>query len=224
MRKKTLLSLSLLVVLFLTLGFSACKKETTEPTPEPKPVINQYEPWTQSEIDLIMSGEANEPMRILVTSNEEDSLFLTTKTTPINPDPSDPILIHLRERMMKTMIDGGGVGIAGPQIGIGRAIFWCKRFDLENKPFQFVINPEILFHSVRMITFPYDGCLSIPNYTGPTATRRHSSIFVEYYTQDGVKEKNILEGTSSSNFTAVCFQHEYDHLQGILFPERLIVP
>ncbi|MDD4576009.1 MAG: peptide deformylase [Bacteroidales bacterium] len=225
MKKHTLSNLSLLMVLFLAIGFSACKKEdTTEPTPDPIPVVNQYEPWTQAEIDLIMSGEADEPMRILVTSNEEDSLFLTKQTIPIEPDANDPILIRLRERMIKTMIDGGGVGIAGPQVGISRALFWCKRFDLEDKPFQFIINPKILFYSVKMITFLYDGCLSIPDYTGSTATRRHSSIFVEYYTQDGIKEQNILEGTSSSNFTAVCFQHEYDHLQGILFPERLNVP
>ncbi|MDD4576817.1 MAG: hypothetical protein PHI36_10360, partial [Bacteroidales bacterium] len=66
MKKHTLSNLSLLMVLFLAIGFSACEKEdTTEPTPDPIPVVNQYEPWTQAEIDLIMSGEADEPMRIL---------------------------------------------------------------------------------------------------------------------------------------------------------------
>jgi len=44
---------------------------------------------------------------------------------------------------------------------------------------------------------------------------------VEYYTQDAIKEYNILEGYSSSNFTSICFQHEYDHLSGILFTDRV---
>ncbi len=223
MKTHTFIKFSLFLALFVSLGFLACKKETPEPEPDPKPIVNEYQAWTQAEIDLIMSGEANESMRILLTSNQDDSLFLRQNAKPIKPDANDPVLIRLRERMLITMNQAGGVGLAGPQVGIGRDVFWCKRFDLENKPFQFIINPTILFYSVKINTFPFDGCLSMPHYTGSTATKRHSSIFVEYYTQEGIKEKNILEGTSSSNFTSVCFQHEYDHLRGILFPDRLNV-
>jgi peptide deformylase len=223
MNTHTFSKLSLLVFLTIAMAFTACKKETPEPEPDPIPTVPQYQAWTQAEIDLIMSGEANEPMRILLTSIEEDSLFLRKNAIPIKPDANDPILIRLRERMLVTMNQAGGVGLAGPQVGIGRDVFYCKRFDLENQPFQFIINPVVIFYSVRTAVFPFDGCLSMPHYTGPRATRRHTSIFVEYFTQDGVKEKNILEGTSSSNFTSVCFQHEFDHLRGVLFPDRLNV-
>lgn len=223
MKTHTFSKLALIGIFIFAIAFVACKKETTVPEPDPTPAVSEYKAWTQAEIDLIMSREANEPMRILLTSIEEDSLFLRKTAIPIKPDANDPVLTRLRERMLVTMNQAGGVGLAGPQVGIGRDVFFCKRFDLENQPFQFIINPVVIFYSVRTSVFPYDGCLSMPHYTGPRATRRHTSIFVEYYTQDGVKEKNILEGTSSSNFTSVCFQHEFDHLRGILFPDRLNV-
>lgn len=198
-----------------------CKKETATPEPLPLTPISEYAPWTQSEIDLIMEADSSVPMRVLLTTNTEDSLFLRKTSTKIKPDASDPVLIRLRQRMLVTMIAEGGVGIAGPQVGISRDVFWCKRFDLDTKPFQFIINPEILFYSVKTIVFPYDGCLSIPGVNG--ATKRHSSIYVKYYTETGLKESNILEGYSSSSFTAVCFQHEFDHLRGIFFTDRLNV-
>ena len=115
----------------------------------------------------------------------------------------------------------GGVGIAAPQVGIHRNVFWFKRFDiLPAKPFQVAINPKINFYSQRKVNFIGDGCLSVPGISGKT--ERFSSIYVEYYLENGGQEKNILEGTSSVNFTSVCFQHEFDHLQGILFVDRLV--
>ena len=210
-----MLSFMLLALLF------SCKKDTDDNgindnnnQPEEK-----YKPWTQNEIDLIMSGEAHEPMRILLVDDLEDSLFLRTPTIDIKPDATDPVLRRLAERMLVTMNESGGVGIAGPQVGIGRSVFWFKRFDLPEKPFQFIIDPNIVFASERQIKFPWDGCLSMPGYGG--SSTRHSSIFVEYYILESGKEKNIFEGYSSTNFTSVCFQHEYDHLQGILFTDRV---
>ncbi len=209
----------LILALVFSFTFFSCTKEDVKN--EPLPVVSnpEFTAWTQSEIDLIMAGDSAEPMRVLLTTNLEDSLFLRKLSVKIKPNPNDPILKRLQQRMLVTMNVEGGVGIAGPQVGIGRDVFWCKRFDLDAKPFQFIVDPIINFYSVKTVVFPYDGCLSVPNTNG--ATRRHSSIFIEYYNELGVKEYNILEGYSSTSFTAICFQHEFDHLRGVLFTDRI---
>ncbi len=210
---------SLIVIAYCSLVLSlSCSKDPILKDPQEG---SRYEPFTAAETQLIMSGDTNEPMRVLLTTNMEDSLFLRQKSIDVNPDPHDPVFIHLIKRMLYTMNAQGGVGIAAPQVGIHRNVFWFKRFDiLPAKPFQVAINPKINFYSQRKVNFIGDGCLSVPGISGKT--ERFSSIYVEYYLENGGQEKNILEGTSSVNFTSVCFQHEFDHLQGILFVDRLV--
>lgn len=180
-----------------------------------------YQPFTQAEKQLIMDGDTNVPMRVLLTSNLQDSLQLREKSIDVNPDPNDPVLIHLIKRMYYTMEAEGGVGIAAPQVGIKRNLFWFKRFDvLPSKPFQIAINPKINFYSKRKVDFVGDGCLSVHGISGKT--ERYSAILVQYFMENGLTENNILEGTSPTSFTSVCFQHEFDHLQGILFVDRTV--
>jgi len=152
----------------------SCKKQNNTEENETTPTISEYTDWTQAEIDLIMSGDSTEPMRILLVTDLEDSLFLRKDCIPIKPDANDEVLKRLRQRMLVTMTQADGVGIAAPQVGIGRDVFWCQRFDLVDKPYQFIINPKIIFASVKMVKFPWDGCLSMPNYSG--ASTRHSSV------------------------------------------------
>jgi len=209
-------------IVFLFIGVFVSLSCTKEALLTEKCISNlEYIPFTPEEKQLILSGDTNEPMRVLLTTNVQDSCQLREKSIDVNPDPNDPVLIHLIKRMYYTMIAEGGVGIAAPQVGIKRNLFWFKRFDiLPSKPFQIAINPKILFYSQKKVAFVGDGCLSVPNISGKTD--RYSSIFVEYYLENGVVEKNIIEGTSSVSFTSVCFQHEFDHLQGILFVDRLV--
>jgi peptide deformylase len=177
--------------------------------------------FTPDEIQLIMEADTNVPMRILLTTDLQDSLFLRQPSINIDPNPNDPVLKHFIRRLYYTMIAGGGVGIAAPQVGIHRNIFWFQRFDITPaKPFQLAINPVINFYSQKTINFNGDGCLSVPGITGKTL--RHSSVFVQYYLEDGTFYENILEGYSVSSFTSVCFQHEYDHLMGVLFVDRIV--
>ncbi len=205
------------MVLFAMVLSLACSKETL--LKEQKEYT--YQPFTSAETQLIMSGDTNEPMRVLLTSNIQDSLQLRKVSIDVNPDPRNPVLLHLIKRMYYTMIQEGGVGIAAPQVGIQRNLFWFKRFDiLPNKPFQIAINPKINFCSQRKVNFINDGCLSVPNISGKT--ERYSSIFVQYYLENGLLESNILEGTSAVSFTSVCFQHEFDHLNGILFVDKMV--
>jgi peptide deformylase len=207
------------ILIFSVIVSLSCTKDAL--LGEQSPEMTPYQPFTEAETQLIMNGDTNEPMRILLTTNLQDSLQLREKSIDVNPDPNDPVLIHLIKRMYYTMVAEGGVGIAAPQVGIKRNLFWFKRFDiLPSKPFQIAINPKINFYSQKKVNFVGDGCLSVPGISG--RTERYSSILVQYYLESGLVENNILEGASAASFTSVCFQHEYDHLQGILFVDRVV--
>ncbi len=178
---------------------------------------------TINELRIIENGDPETPFRVLKTDNTEDSIFLRKKSVAI-PNPHNiatnqqlQLLIH---RLKLTMVEENGVGIAAPQVGIGRNLFIFMRLDKPDYPMVAAINPKIVNHSDETICFEGDGCLSVPNQSG--TTRRYAWIEVEYYNEKGILVKERLEGGSrKSDFTGVVFQHEYDHLQGILFYDRL---
>jgi len=112
-----------------------------------------------------------------------------------------------------------GVGIAAPQIGEGWRIFaygFSKNSRYPDvKPIEktVLINPEIYFFSKEINDF-YEGCLSIPNIRGMVS--RSTSIKFKAQTING----ELLERTADG-FEARIIQHELDHLDGVLFPERM---
>ena len=177
---------------------------------------------TQKENILINSADANTPFRVLKIDNVEDSTFLRKKSigVDIKNIASDNNLQQLISRMKITMKLESGVGIAAPQVGIGRNIFLFMRIDKPDYPVQTAINPQIINHSEEIICFEGDGCLSVPDQSG--STYRYEWIDVEYYNENGELIKERLSGHSrESDFTGIIFQHEYDHLQGILFIDKL---
>lgn len=106
-----------------------------------------------------------------------------------------------------------GVGIAAPQIGINKNLIWVQRFDKPDQPFEFYVNPKILWRS-KLKRKGAEGCLSIPNRKEDVL--RSYAIRLQYINKEGKVIEENIEG-----FTAVIFQHETDHLFGILFPDRL---
>lgn len=160
---------------------------------------------------LIQAGDGK--MYVLQTPVVEDLATLRRPSTDV--DPADSLLNLLADRMLATVQDEeyAGVGIAAPQVGINKNLIWVQRFDKENKPFELYLNPKILWRS-QLIRTGAEGCLSIPDLRDDV--QRSFAIRLQYWTADGhVLEENI-EG-----FTAVIFQHEVDHLYGILFTDRL---
>ena len=117
--------------------------------------------------------------------------------------------------MLCTVIDPAdpGVGIAAPQVGVSRRLIAVQRFDREGEPFEFYVNPRIVRYAGETVRSP-EGCLSIPGKID-TAVRRER-VVLRY--RDGQSGKRRRE--SVSGFTAVVFQHEIDHLNGILFIDR----
>jgi peptide deformylase len=133
--------------------------------------------------------------------------------------PASDSMRSLVADMLETMRDANGVGIAAPQVFESVAIFIVASRPnprYPNAPVmepEVVINPEIIERSAEMVK-DWEGCLSIPGLRGEVPRGRH--IVARYQTIDG----EVVE-RSFSDFVARIFQHEDDHLRGIVFLDRL---
>jgi len=130
-----------------------------------------------------------------------------------------PKLVALAERMLETMRQANGVGLAAPQVGVSQRFFVAELpEDEENdrpRETYVLFNPEIVKSRGEQIG--YEGCLSIPGYIGEVA--RHEQV-----TLKGLDEKGRPVRLKAEGYLARVFQHEIDHLDGILFTERLTDP
>jgi len=176
--------------------------------------------FTQNEIDIIRNGSPADPFRVLLTTNEADSLILRAKSEDISPVSDNKDLLLLVQRLLVTMDMEQGVGIAAPQVGVLKNVLLFVRTDQENFPVDAAINPRIVNHPEETVCFEGDGCLSVPEQSGNTF--RYPWIEVEYTNIYGEIVRERLEGYSrAGNFAAVIFQHEFDHLQGTLFTDKI---
>ena len=190
----------------LALVLPACAGRGAPCTPLPDPAE-----LTPTETLLVMEGEGGAAMRIILNSGLAGDAFLRLKSKPL--DPAHPVVAHLVERMLATVEAEGGVGIAAPQVGLSRRAIIVKRLDLEpDKPFLAYLNPRITSMSKATVV-DWEGCLSIPDGFGKVA--RAQTIDIAYDTPDGKTAAETVTG-----FTARIFQHEIDHLEGILFIDR----
>lgn len=177
--------------------------------------------FTKAEQEIINSGDTTQPMRVLLITDKSDSLFLRQRCKDIEINPNDKDLQHLIKRMRITMDVEGGIGIAANQVGVGRNLLLITRLDKPDYPVEVVINPQIVAYSKNMVDFDGDGCLSIPNQWG--VSKRYESLKVSYYNEQGKLIEEEIQGCSRpNNFTAIIFQHEFDHLQGILYIDRIV--
>ncbi|TYA74864.1 peptide deformylase [Seonamhaeicola marinus] len=172
--------------------------------------------FSKSEFELIKAADSLTPMRVYKITNKSDSILLRSKSTYIKPDPRNATLQKFINRLFATVRDSMslGVGIAAPQVGVLKNIIWVQRFDKENFPFEVYLNPKIVEYSKVKQTVR-EGCLSIPNRTD-TLSSRSKIIKIEYDTRNGEHKTESVEG-----FTSVIFQHEIDHLNGILYLDHL---
>lgn len=177
---------------------------------------NSKKSFSSEDSKLIMNGDSLKPMRVYKINSKTDSLLLRMKSSYVKPNLNDPILQNFVKRLYATVRDSMsmGVGIAAPQVGVLKNIIWVQRFDKENLPFEVYLNPKINSHSDEKQTLK-EGCLSIPNRS-EILNSRSSTIIIEYDTMDGNHTSESVSG-----FTSVIFQHEIDHLNGILYLDHL---
>ena len=136
---------------------------------------------------------------------------LRVKTKPVKKLNAG-LINTLKEmiKLTKTFTDPEGVGLASTQVGLAESFFVAKN---ETK-FITVINPKIISNQKRTKKF-FEGCLSVPNIWGEVV--RFTNIKVSYLDEEG---KTIVKPLTG--LLAHIFQHEIDHLNGVLFSDRVL--
>lgn len=115
------------------------------------------------------------------------------------------------------------VGLAAPQVAISKRMFGMVVSDMDGKDYIYgVINPIILKKSKEM-TYLNDGegCLSVVRDTNHFITPRHKEIEVSFLNYNIQTDKFERIKTTLKGYPAIVFQHEYDHLDGILFIDKM---
>ena len=138
--------------------------------------------------------------------------------TPSEPVPEDRIASAEVQQVVTDLVDtlraSGGAGLAAPQIGVGWQIFvFESELRGDPRPVRAVINPLLEPHSGELV-YDWEGCLSIPGLVG--LVPRHPAVRLWGKGREG--EPLDLE---LSGFAGRVAQHEYDHLHGIVFLDRM---
>lgn len=118
--------------------------------------------------------------------------------------------------MLETMYVAEGVGLAAPQVGVSKRIVVIDVShpdEGEERAPMFLVNPEIVWHSDEQ-SCQFEGCLSVPEQRAEV--NRYVQVRVHYLDYDG-KEQEIL----ADGLLAIALQHEIDHLDGILYIDRI---
>ncbi len=136
---------------------------------------------------------------------------LRTESREVRPEEFDEELVKFVEDMVETMYESEGVGLAAPQVGRNIRLFVYDISPERNDPHA-VVNPRIVENSGTDTM--EEGCLSVPGLRGKV--RRAECVVVEG--QDVNGEPISLE---AKGLPARVFQHEIDHLDGVLFCDRL---
>jgi peptide deformylase len=147
------------------------------------------------------------------------NVVLSTKAKPVaKVDKDILVLIKQMEEALNFATDPIGVGLAAPQVNKGLAIFIAKPTD--KAKIQVFINPEITkieetTGKKKSKSKKLEGCLSLKDIWGEV--ERANAVWLEYMDETGKQHHKKFAG-----FVATIVQHEVDHLNGILFPKRVL--
>lgn len=170
---------------------------------------------TMTPQETLLIDESADTMRILTIESEADLEVLRSSSVDFSTaDLATAEYSKLADKMVKTLENtDGGVGIAAPQVGINRRVVAVQRVDKEGEPIEVYAN--IVIEQMRGALEPGpEGCLSVPDRRGDVL--RYQDISIRYTDVSG---KMVREDVSG--FAAVIFQHETDHLDGVLYIDRI---
>ena len=176
--------------------------------------------FTEKELSLI--NGADSIMRVLTIDRPDDLTVLRAQSEDLSRETlSSEAFVTLCSQMTATVTHPSqdGVGIAGPQVGLNRRVVAVQRFDKEGEPFEVYGNIRIAAHHGEKASGG-EGCLSVPDRRGDVM--RWQDIEIEYdavFSEGKVTVQPVRERIQG--FTAVIFQHETDHLDGVLYIDRL---
>ena len=219
--RKVLAMLALGLVLSAQAALTGCNQHAQDPGD-----------FTAEELELIASADSI--MRVLTIADHRDSLILRDTSRTFS---AKALMSENYKRLCSLMVatvthpSQDGVGIAGPQVGLNRRVVTVQRFDKKGEPFEVYPNIRIIWASDSLANGP-EGCLSVPDRREEVA--RSTEVIIEYADIAALKEAAGPNATiqiadcdipmvrdTIRGFTAVIFQHETDHLDGILYIDRL---
>jgi peptide deformylase len=140
---------------------------------------------------------------------------LKSVADPVSASEVDKALRRLADDMLETMYDAPGIGLAAPQVGVGKRLLVMDCVKEENtspRP-MVLINPAVTWSSENLNTYE-EGCLSIPEQYADV--ERPAEVEVIWIDLEGVTHTERFDG-----LWATCVQHEIDHLNGKLFIDYL---
>lgn len=135
---------------------------------------------------------------------EEELRIKSTEVEEITPE-----ILEILENMVETMYNAKGVGLAAPQIGVNKRMFVI---DIGDGVVRKVINPKIEYFGD--IIECEEGCLSVPGIH--KNVKRPEKVKITY-----TNEKGITVVEEADELLSRAFQHEYDHLDGILYVDKI---
>ena len=177
----------------------------------PRKFKGPFEVWERTVITM-----SDTVMYVFVTSDFMDSLELRAPSRDLSDEELQSDLFEMLSRKMLSTVRSprqGGVGIAAPQVGIRRRIAAIQRFDKPGEPFEVYANLHILEHLGDTVRGP-EGCLSLPGLRG--IVPRSEGVVVTW--ADPKTLQAVID--TVHGYTAIIFQHETDHLDGILYTDR----
>jgi peptide deformylase len=205
------------LLLIMTIGASSC--------------CSPSEGFSEKELALIESTDSI--MRVLTVEDSLDNAVLRAPSKDFSIEALRSETFDELERLMVATVthpSQDGVGIAGPQVGLNRRVVAVQRFDKGaagtdgemEYPFEVYPNIRIIWASDSLSAGP-EGCLSVPGRRGDVL--RSQEIVVEYADMTSIRDTScedipMIQDTVRG-FTAVIFQHEIDHLEGVLYIDRL---
>lgn len=192
---------SKIVLLLAVLGMAACAPKA----------------FTPAERQIIEGQDS----LMYVTTWPLDSAVLRTPAIDFGrAELASPLLETLKAKMLYTVQDPSqdGVGIAAPQVGIGRRLVCVQRFDKPEEPFECYVNVRIDSLSGAVVCGP-EGCLSVPGLRG--VVPRNEVVYLSYL-KPGALDPAERVSERIEGFTAVIFQHECDHLNGVLYIDKAV--
>ena len=137
--------------------------------------------------------------------------LLKKKSAPV--DSINDATRELARDMIETMYDAPGVGLAAPQIGVLQRVIVIDIAGKNEPPELIVAINPIIVHAEGEV-YEEEGCLSVPDYAANV--KRHASVTVTALVLDGTERTWQAE-----DLLAIAFQHEIDHLDGIVFLDRV---
>jgi len=171
---------------------------------------------------ILMKNIIREGHKTLETVAKEVRIPLSKSDKRLLKDLLQYVKNSQDEEMVKTYGLRPAVGIAAPQVNVSKRMFACHVQDFDGTLYSYaLVNPVITKKSDEIIYLPGgEGCLSVDRQTSGI-TPRYRSVTIEALHYDEKSDQLFPVKLELNGYIAIVFQHEYDHLDGIMFTTKL---